>query len=397
MNKNEQLYSFGEFGDDILNDEDRLDKNDDNLFESLIVNDDNLNNFLNDNVSDNNDGDEIVEENKTEIFVESDDHLPLVQEELDKLNYSNESINNLELELEESKREYTELSKYSEETLLKLEKKIGSCVGKTRIYFDGLIELKEAKQIYIKAKNHFEAAQALYVAAKEMQTYAEDNLELNLNKELNRQTLIDILENAKEKALEAEKAKQIRDKTQIDALKVYEDKQKFIKEFEEKQKRTIAKSREYYELRAKFNKELKFQHDKIEGLKNCLKEAKSVYQQSLNNLEKISSDIHTQRKSFLNAKYDQQKSLDDLSSVNTEYVSFNFDHKLNINNSLSLQSTTQHTTDEIKSNYDSLELNGLKLASQNSLNIDDNQTSQSSKEKRPQFRAPNLISNNFSL
>lgn len=387
MNDNEKLYTFGDFGDDLLNDEDRLDKNDENLFESLIINDENLNNFLNDDGN----NDQLEKQNDTEVYIESDDHLPRVQEELDKLNYSNESINNLELELEDSKREYSELNKNCEETLLKLEKKLGSCVAKTRAYFDGLIELKEAKEIYIKAKNHFEAAQALYVAAKEMQSYAEDNLELNLNKEISRQTLIDILENAKEKALEAEKAKQIRDKKQIDALKVYEDKQKFIKEFEEKQKRTIAKAREYYDLRAKFSKELKFQNDKIEGLKNCVKEAKSVYQQSLNNLEKISSDIHTQRQSFLNSKQDQFKSQDDdLSSVNTEYVSFNFDHKLNTNDSISLPSSTPQTTEEIKSNNDNVD-SIVKIIT------NENQSSQLSKERRPQFRASSLVLNKFSL
>ena len=36
-------------------------------------------------------------------------------------------------------------------------------------------------------------------------------------------------------------------------------------------------------------------HSKIEGLKSCLKEAKNTYQQSLNNLESISTEIHALR------------------------------------------------------------------------------------------------------
>jgi hypothetical protein len=64
---------------------------------------------------------------------ESDEHLPRVQVELDKLNYANESINSLELELEESKREYLQTMQDSEDELTALEKKLGACVDKSKV------------------------------------------------------------------------------------------------------------------------------------------------------------------------------------------------------------------------------------------------------------------------
>ncbi len=64
---------------------------------------------------------------------------------------------------------------------------------------------------------------------------------------------------------------------------------------EKKLKSSIAKSLRYFQLKASFNKELKFFLLKVEGLKSCLKEAKTAYQQSLTNLEKISTEVHEQR------------------------------------------------------------------------------------------------------
>ena len=81
---------------------------------------------------------------------ESDEHLPRVQVELDKLNYANESINSLELELEESKREYLLTMEESEEELVALEKRLGSCVEKSRPYYEARIDLNEAKEKYFK-------------------------------------------------------------------------------------------------------------------------------------------------------------------------------------------------------------------------------------------------------
>ena len=48
-------------------------------------------------------------------------------------------------------------------------------------------------------------------------------------------------------------------------------------------------------MKSAFNKELQFFSLKIDGLKSCLREAKTTYQQSLRNLEKISTEVHLQR------------------------------------------------------------------------------------------------------
>ena len=111
------------------------------------------------------------------VEAESDEHLPRVQIELDKLNYANESINNLELELVDSKKELVRTMQDGDEELRQLEAKLGVCVLKSVPYYEARIELCEAKDKYVKAKIRFETAQELYVAAKNMQMYAEETLE----------------------------------------------------------------------------------------------------------------------------------------------------------------------------------------------------------------------------
>ena len=258
---------------------------------------------------------------------ESDDHLPRVQEELDKLNYANESINNLELELEDSKKEYARTIKESEEELKELEKKLGSCVEKSRPYYDARIELNEAKEKYYIAKHRFETAQELYVAAKNIQLYAEENLEnfssIAKNDPNEKETLIKILEIAKNKVNDTELSKESSDIEQINALKIYDEKKNLVQQLEKDLKKNIEKSKKYYELKSSLNKELRFLFTKIEGLKSCLKEAKLAYQQSLNNLELISTEIHTQRQLTLSNRTTNSSNLSETMTSNLETTNNN--------------------------------------------------------------------------
>lgn len=255
--------------------------------------------------------------------------------------------------------------------------------------------LFKLKEKYLKAKNSFERAQALYVAAKEMQIYAEDNLEMGINSCHNggstkrnchndcKESLLELLENAKKKVQETEQSKQKYDIEQIEATRVYDECLLKSKKFEKEHKRAILKSKQYYELKAEINKELKFQLSKIEGLKSCLKEAKSVYQQSLNNLETISSEIHIQRQlsqqqNQINEKtkatgnnnnnnnlyrYHGGTSSNESSAANTQ--------SLSIPSSYNRNNTASSTNDEDVSLSNSVKLNGNKKSSSSSNSMND--------------------------
>lgn len=252
-----------------------------------------------------------------ENYLESSAHFPRIKIELDRLNYANESINNLELEYEESKREFIISLQEFDSILMKTEKSLGNCVKKAQPYYEFRIELNDLKQHYISSKNLFETSQELYVAAKSMKEYCEDSLEryetsgdLNsFEKIQEKEALLKMLNVAIGKVSESESLKQKRDLEQIESQEKFEKKLKEVEYTEKNLKSSIEKSRTFYELKAKQNKELKFLYSKIEGLKSCLKEAKNTYQQSLNNLELISTEIHALRNENKTQISFQEKSL----------------------------------------------------------------------------------------
>ena len=209
--------------------------------------------------------------------------------------------------------------------MIQLERKLGEHIKKSKSYYLARIELYDAKQIYLNSKFRFETAQELNVAAKNMQMHNEENLELfeqKANAELsNQNNLVKMFDMAKAKVYETELSKQINDKEQIEALKNYDDKLKKIELLEKNLKKNIEKSRKFFQLKAKFNKELMFLYSKIKGIKICLKEAKMAYQQSLKNLEKISCEIHAQRKTLNNEKHSPETSSSNISTFSVSSIS----------------------------------------------------------------------------
>lgn len=302
---------------------------------------------------------------------ESDAHLPRVRVELDRLNYANESINNLELELEESKREYLETLREAETDLSQNEKKIGNHVLKSVPYYEERMLLNSLKQKYLNAKFQFETAQELYVAAKNLQMYAEENLEnstindaANLEdnkKSIDSMVLVKMLKMAKIKVSETEFSKQSWDVEQIEHFKVYDSLLKKVEKIEKALKTSIVKSLKYFEIKAKYNKELKFFSLKIEGLKGCLKEAKTTYQQSLTNLEEISTEVHKQRSFNINSNDISNNSLISTSlSSSTSTLSSNSVNNINSTSSPDLTNISEQNNGEIR-------ISTKKLVKSNSL------------------------------
>ena len=235
----------------------------------------------------------------------------------------------------------------SDEQLAVLEKKLGSCVEKSKPYYEARIVLHESKTKYQKARNRFETAQELYVAAKNMQMYAEENLENFVftikqarsgSNSLDKDSLLKMLDIAKIKVNDTELSKQSSDAEQIEAYRVYDEKRLLVEQSEKELRKFVDKSRKYYELKSKFYKELRFLFTKIEGLKSCLKEAKQCYQQSLRNLETISTEIHIRRKSILLVG-DANLAYSESDNKNTEKLVAN-------DNSTSTTSSEQNTSNE---------------------------------------------------
>ncbi|CAF1047240.1 unnamed protein product [Adineta steineri] len=96
-------------------------------------------------------------------------------------------------------------------------------------------------------------------------------------------------------AADAEREKYQADLDQQNADQAYSEIEKLVEKLQKDYRRAINKSQPYYEKKADYNKELDFQKRKVYGLEICVNEAKTQYQESLRNLEKISNEIHAQR------------------------------------------------------------------------------------------------------
>ncbi|UJR15634.1 hypothetical protein I4U23_002571 [Adineta vaga] len=240
---------------------------------------------------------EIEPTNESSLASENDEILdPRVQIELERLNHANEAINHLELQLDEARRTLKEFCDIGEEELSRLEKSIGSAVGKARNYYDARIKLRDAREALTKAKHRFERAQALHVAAKELAVVSADYIDEAEKSNQNAATWNETYGQAIAKAADAEREKYQADLDQQYADAAYADVEKQVEKLQKEYRRAINKSQPYYEKKAEYHKELDFQKRKVFGLENCVNEAKAQYQESLRNLEKISNEIHAQRK-----------------------------------------------------------------------------------------------------
>jgi hypothetical protein len=146
-----------------------------------------------------------------------------------------------------------------------------------------------------KAKHRFERAQALHVAAKELAVVSADYIDEAEKSNQSASTWNETYGHALTKAADAEREKYQADLDQQHAEQAYSVIEKSVETLQKDYRRAINKSQPYYEKKAEVYKELDFQKRKVYGLENCVNEAKSQYQESLRNLEKISNEIHAQR------------------------------------------------------------------------------------------------------
>ncbi|CAF2567264.1 unnamed protein product [Rotaria sp. Silwood2] len=266
---------------------------------------------------------------RTELTIESnitseeDDGLdPRVQIELERLNHANEAINHLELQHDEARKNLKEFWNTVEEELVQLEKSIGSAVNNARSYYEARIQLRHQKEVSTKAKHRFERAQALHVAAKELAVASADYIDEAEKSNQNPEKWSETYGHALAKAADAEQEKYEADLEQQRAEKAYFEVEKLVEKLQKNYRRAINKSQPYYEKKAEYHKELDFQKRKVDGLENCVNEAKAQYQESLRNLEKISNEIHAQRNQG-KLPYDLGERSDRFNEEQITYTEFN--------------------------------------------------------------------------
>jgi len=244
---------------------------------------------------------------------------PRIQVELECLNTSTDTINKLEVDLDESRMIFRQLLIDSTQKIDTLAKRLGKCVDQSRPYYEARIKAKQALSETQKAAVRYERAMSQHAAAREMVFLAEEGLmqkgcifDATWQEMLNHAT-------SKVNDAETEKIESATDHRVTSAA--YHEAETRVKSLQKELKRAIAKSSlnarrsllqmnnlvrmhqlqllPYFELKAAVNHQLESQKHRVKELEGSVAQAKNTYSQALHNLETISDEIHRTRQSHM--------------------------------------------------------------------------------------------------
>ncbi|XP_058791579.1 uncharacterized protein LOC131664470 isoform X2 [Phymastichus coffea] len=241
---------------------------------------------------------------------------PRVQIELERLNTATDDINKLEVDLDEARATFRELLCESTYKIESLSKKLGSCIEKSRPYYDARFRAKEALTETQKAAIKFERANSQHAAAKEMVYLAEEGL--RTEGRCFDHAWQEMLNHATSRVNESEHERAICEVEHRRTTALYHKTEYEVQRLQRDLKRTIAKSSmgarrslllinsiayrhnllmlPYYEMKAHFNQVLEEQKLRVSALEKSVSDAKMTYAEALRNLERISDEIHRTRK-----------------------------------------------------------------------------------------------------
>ncbi|XP_062538665.1 uncharacterized protein LOC134206936 isoform X1 [Armigeres subalbatus] len=240
---------------------------------------------------------------------------PRVQIELEKLNEATDSINKYEVELDEAKNDFRELLKESVEKIKAVAKKLGNSIETAKPYYEARLYASQlAKETQQSALN-YDKAKSVHAAAKEMVFLAEQGLGEKSTLDTACQ---EMLTHATTRVNESQNdCTEMRNVLRISELKLEVANNRVAKLHSQLKGAIRASSMDirrnllmlnllayqnellflpYYELRANYNALLLDQKQKVVDLEAKVSEAKMSYNEALTRLEKISEEIHQQRK-----------------------------------------------------------------------------------------------------
>ncbi|GAB6019357.1 hypothetical protein CHUAL_000946 [Chamberlinius hualienensis] len=258
-----------------------------------------------------------VSSNYSNFGDEDDDAVdPRVQEELEKLNNATDAINKLEVDLDDARAAFRQLLTDSSQRLNGLVKKLGSCVEKSRPYYEAKIKEKKGHAETQKAALRFERANSAHAIAKEMVFSAEERLQKAgctfdpaWQEMLNHATI---------RVNEAERERNSSEQEHKKTSKIYNESEQMVKTLKKELRSSITKASlsarrsllqlndlahqhqllllPYFEMKAQFNKKMEEKKRQVEELEENVLKSKLRYAEALHSLEEISDEIHKKRK-----------------------------------------------------------------------------------------------------
>ncbi|XP_041771876.1 uncharacterized protein LOC121593525 isoform X1 [Anopheles merus] len=250
--------------------------------------------------------------------VDSDSNVPVdprVQIELEKLNEATDNINKYEVDLDEAKNEFRELLRESAEKIKAVAKKVGNSIDAAKPYYEARLYASQLAKETQQCALNFDKAKSVHAAAKEMVYLAEQGLGEKSTLDTACQ---EMLTHATTRVNESQnECTEMRNVLKISELKLEVANNRVCKLHSQLKGAIRASSFDirrnlllmniiayqhellflpYYELRANYNAVLLEQKQKVVELETKVAESKLRYNEALSNLERISEEIHRQRK-----------------------------------------------------------------------------------------------------
>ncbi|KAL1226791.1 Guanine nucleotide exchange factor [Trichinella spiralis] len=197
-----------------------------------------------------------------------------VHEELEKLNIATDVINKLELQLDEAQTMFRDAQSSWTQKLSQMAKKLGTCIEKSRPYYEARIKVLEAQQEAQRAALRFERANRMHSIAKQQVTLTQESLNRQGTEHVD-PACLEVLNHHNKRVNEAEWERLQSEKEHEEVSRLVESATKQVSALESQLKRSIQKSKPYFEAK--------------------IRQKKSDYNTSLRNLERISEEIHEKR------------------------------------------------------------------------------------------------------
>ncbi|UJR22309.1 hypothetical protein I4U23_025371 [Adineta vaga] len=253
---------------------------------------------------DNNDPNVHQPDNRTNDVTDKSDEAneepldPRIQIELERANAATSEINNLETQLDEAQQTFQTSFTNCKQQLAILAKKLGSCVERSRPFFDACKHADEAQSETQKAAQEYQRSVELYRVAKETLSLAESKL-LKADKREFDAAWQEYVNHATMKVMQAEQDKTRSERTHEEKSKLYIECEQQRVTLQRSLKRLIVKAKPYFIAKESAEEELQNQKLRIEAVQKAISQAKKMYRTALNNLERISEEIHIKRKTQL--------------------------------------------------------------------------------------------------
>uniref|UniRef100_A0A5S6QU26 SH3 domain-binding protein 5-like n=1 Tax=Trichuris muris TaxID=70415 RepID=A0A5S6QU26_TRIMR len=217
-----------------------------------------------------------------------------VHEELEKLNIATDVINKLELQLDEAQAIFRDVQSSWTQRLAQMSKRLGSCIDKSRPYYEARIKVLEAQQEAHKAALRFERANRMHAVAKQQVSLTQESLNRQGTENVD-PACLEVLNHHIHRVNEAEVDRLQSENEHKRISQQVEEATKNVSALQCALKRSIQKSKPYFEARVEFTKVLQNQKSLIQRLEAEIRQKKADYNASLRRLEEISEEIHEKR------------------------------------------------------------------------------------------------------